>query len=67
MEKITNRDWYSNNFFEFCNKVQLNESFIEQLKNHRYFCDEMKTVLVRKLTLNKKIFSLIILSIKNSK
>jgi hypothetical protein len=46
MEKITNRDKYTQNFFEFCNKVQITEELIEALSKHRYFSDDMKTVLV---------------------
>jgi hypothetical protein len=46
MEKITNRDQFFKNFYEFCEKVELNQKLIDALKKHRYFGDDMKTVLV---------------------
>ena len=55
MEKITQRDLYSNHFYEFCNKVELNKQFIEGLKNHRYFSDQMTTVEVLKYFRIQKI------------
>ncbi len=46
MEKITNRDKYTQNFFEFCNKIQITEELLEALSKHRYVSDDMKTVMV---------------------
>lgn len=46
MEKITQRDEYVLNFFEFFQKVKLNREFMDALKNHRYFEGYIKTVMV---------------------
>ncbi len=46
MEKITQRDEYALNFFEFCQKVKLTKEFTDALENHRYFKGYMKTVKV---------------------
>ncbi len=57
MEKITQRALYSSHFYEFCQKVELKPEFIDGLKNHRYFREDMNTVLVCYLSC---IFTIII-------
>jgi len=57
MEKITNRDKFSQNFYEICNKIELNDQLIDALSKHHNFSDDMKTVLVRYEKL-KKLLSL---------
>ncbi len=46
MEKITNRDKYLLNLHEICEKVELNQKFIDLLLIHPYFRAEMKSVKV---------------------
>jgi hypothetical protein len=59
MEKITNRNKFIENFYEFCNKVDLNQELIDALKKHRNFSDDMKTVLVSE-QINIFLYSIII-------
>jgi hypothetical protein len=46
MEKVTNRDKYFQSLYEICEKVELNQKFIDLLSNHPYFRAEMKSVKV---------------------
>jgi hypothetical protein len=46
MEKITNRDKFFENFYEFNQKVELNQKLIDALSKHHYFSDDIKRVLV---------------------
>lgn len=47
MEKKSQRGLYWNNFYEFCDKVELKPQLIAALKRHPYFRKDMTTVLVR--------------------
>jgi hypothetical protein len=46
MEKITNRDKYLQNLHWICEKVELNQKFIDLLSNHPYFRADMESVKV---------------------
>jgi hypothetical protein len=46
MEKITNRNKYILNLYEFSEKVNLNKELIDALSKHPNFKDDMKTALV---------------------
>jgi hypothetical protein len=59
MEKITNRDKFFHNFYEFCQKVDLNQELIDALSKHHIFSDDMKTVLVS-FQINIFLYSIII-------
>jgi hypothetical protein len=46
MEKISKRFEYSLKLYEICQKIDLNQKLIDGLSEHKYFKEEMKTVMV---------------------
>jgi hypothetical protein len=46
MEKISKRFEYSLKLYEICQMVDLNQKLIDGLSEHKYFKEEMKTVMV---------------------
>jgi hypothetical protein len=46
MEQPSNREKFLKNFVNFCNRVELNESFLNSLKEFDTFSKNMSTVEV---------------------